>query len=99
MKYEAACLPSGEPVKSLVIYFDEWDDEDDQAFAKALMHGFNECTITVIAVFVTCKNEVASDLCFLNMGEKIRPFPCQLDITCEWSKSGHIDGKTHNLKL
>jgi hypothetical protein len=48
------------------------------------MHTFSGCSIHVIPVFITHSEDIATKLCYLNRGAKMRPFPECMDLACDW---------------
>ena len=102
IKNVAAALPNTEIPQHVVLLFDEWNGHDesesiytneDKNFADFVMRKFSEDD--VLPVFLTHNEGLANQLCYLNRGRKIRPFPGCIDPRCEWECG---DGNNKNSK-
>ena len=98
IKNEAAALPATEIPQHVVILFDEWNGSgesdslftsEDKNFADFVMRKFSEDD--VLPVFLTHNENLANQLCYLNRGRKIRPFPNCVDRQCEWERGDPND--------
>lgn len=92
MKDEASCLPIATYAENVIIFFDDWDQDTqvDYDFASDLTHTFSGYSIHVIPVFITHSEHIATKLCYLNRGVRMRPFPKCMDLACDWQVG---DGK------
>ena len=102
---EAAALPNLVIQNHVVILFDEWNGEkgndpvytiEDMNFADYVMRAV--VNTKVIPVFLSHDESFANELCNLNLGTKIRPFPNCVDPTCPWEVGNGKDEATKYLK-
>lgn len=104
MKDEAAALPITLSPQHVVNLFDEWNGHkesdsiftnEDANFADFVFREFNIGNVT--PVFLSHSETLANQLCYLNMGTKIRPFPQCIDPQCEWERGDGVDDDSKYL--